>query len=309
MVDPWTVLGAGGILATLAVLLFTDWPKAYTLGISAIVLFALQFAECAIGPTGAYCLGLDGLALSTDRLLAGNVHTPVTYAFLHAGLFHLFGNLFVLLTAGPALEESVGPRWFLGIYALGAIGAALVGVALSLWTDIVPEAQRMVGSSGAIFAVLTAYAVRHPRERLPTILIFLVVWLPAMTVLLIFLALNLAYVFMETNIAWYGHFAGFLVGLALAGRAPMARQTVDRRALSIEALEPLAETKRAKEALAYLADLEAGERDVAAAWLDVLADEASCPVCGRPLHRRGMGLQCVEGHVVAVGAREGEAID
>lgn len=292
-------LAVGGIAATLGVLLFTSYPKAHVLAMSAIVLFALQMGECWGAQTR--CLGLEPLALSASKAQAGEVWGLATYAFLHSGLFHLFGNLFILLTAGPALEDSVGEGWFLGIYGLGALAAAASGVGLAFWTDIVHVQTLMVGSSGAIFAILTAFAVRHPMEKLPTILVFFVVWLPSMWVLLLFLLLNIAYVFTETNIAWYGHFAGFLVGLAVATRLGPIEEEHEDAPLSVESLRPLAETPRAREAVEHLAHLQAGELDVAGAWLDVLAEEAGCPVCGKALEHRGMKLVCEEGHVVRPG--------
>lgn len=297
--DPLSLVGLGLIGATIAVLLLSDWPRAYVLGISTIVLYGLQIVVRFSQPNA---IGLGELALSTDRLLAGSWWTPVSYMFLHAGLFHIFGNLFILLTAGPALEESVGPRWFLIIYTLGGLAAAGAGVGLSIVApDIVATGVNMVGASGAIFGVLTAFAIRHPKEKLPFILIFIVVWLPAMTVLLIYLVMNVAYMFTETSIAWYGHFAGFLAGLALASLPVL--KTADDQAPSqqvpVEALDHLATSKASEEAVDHLRDLDPGEDDVAHAWLDVLAREAACPVCGSDLHRDDLTLVCQEGHDMA----------
>ncbi|MDX1611386.1 MAG: rhomboid family intramembrane serine protease, partial [Candidatus Thermoplasmatota archaeon] len=211
--DPVSLIGLGLTAATIAVLLISDWPRAHVLSAALLVFFGVQFVDQWL--TGAR-VGMDELALSTRGLVNGDWWSPLTYMFLHAGFLHIFGNLWILATAGPMLEDSVGPNAFLAIYALGGLAAALAGVALSLTTGIVSTGSLMVGASGAIFGVLTAFAVRHPKEKLPFILIFLVVWLPSMTVLLIYLALNLAYIFTDTTIAWYGHFAGFLVGLIAA---------------------------------------------------------------------------------------------
>lgn len=299
-VEPLSLVGFGLIAATVAVLLFTDWPKAYTLGAASIVLFGLQFLDQAFGAG----LGLSALALRPAFFLGGDWWTIVTYAFLHGGLLHIFGNLFILLTAGPALEDSVGPNWFLTIYAAGALAAAGAGVGLAyvdpsaasiaLPGKLVP----MVGSSGAIFAVLTAFAVRHPREKLP-IPFYIIIWLPSMMVLLLFLAMNLGYIFLETNVAWYGHFAGFIVGLAIAS-LPIAKMgTASPEAVDVDTLRGLATTDRGRDAVERLEQLDPGESDVAEAWLDVLAEDATCPVCGDPLHREGLALTCEHGHDLA----------
>lgn len=296
-----SILGLAFIAGTLAVLAFTDWPKAYTLGAASIVVFGLQFVQ--EGFLGAP-LGLGELALIPDRLLAGDWWTPLTYAFLHGGLLHIFGNLFILLTAGPALEDSVGPWWFLGIYAAGALAAAAAGVGLSFVdpaqasVNLPSPGTPMVGASGAIFAVLTAFAVRHPREKLP-IPFWIVIWLPSMLVLGIFLAMNVGYLFLDTSVAWYGHFAGFIAGL-VAATLPIDALSVGPGGdgVDVDRLEAVATTPRAREALDRLRELDPDEDDVAGAWLDELAEAGECPACGRGLERDGLDVACPEGHAL-----------
>lgn len=304
--DPLALVGFGLIAGTIAVLVFADWPRAYLLGVSAIFLFALQFVDQSF--FGAQ-LGLFELALVPDGVLGGEWWTFATYAFLHGSLFHIIGNLFILLTAGPALEERVGPWWFLGIYAAGALAAAGAGVALA-YVDggtsaigLPSPRTPMVGASGAIFAVLTAFAVRHPQEKLP-IPIIIVVWLPSMVVLLIFLAMNVGFMFVDTGVAWYGHFAGFLAGMAI-GMSPIdSLNEAGTKRVDVKELEPLARSDRGLEALERLDELEAGEQDVAEAWLDVFVEEASCPVCDAPLNRSGLALRCPNGHALDDAAHE-----
>src|SRR2546429_119104 len=49
-----------------------------------------------------------------------------THMFLHAGWFHLIGNLFMLLLAGPPIEDRYGRALFAGFYALAGVFAALL---------------------------------------------------------------------------------------------------------------------------------------------------------------------------------------
>src|SRR5665213_3195111 len=49
----------------------------------------------------------------------------ITYAFLHGGFWHLFGNMFALYIFGPDVERLVGPRRFSVYYGVCVIGAAL----------------------------------------------------------------------------------------------------------------------------------------------------------------------------------------
>ena len=51
--------------------------------------------------------------------------TLVTHMFVHAGWLHLIGNLFLLLLAGPPIEDRYGRVMFAGFYALSGVFAAL----------------------------------------------------------------------------------------------------------------------------------------------------------------------------------------
>jgi membrane associated rhomboid family serine protease len=297
--DPFSLIGLALVAVTVAMLVASDWPKAYLLGASTIVLFALQFFDQAILGNP---LGLRELALTPSGFLAGEWWTPISYAFLHGGLMHIIGNLFILLTAGPALEDSVGPTWFLGIYAAGALVAAGAGVGLA-YVDVGQTAVTlpstltpMVGSSGAIFAVLTAFAVRHPREKLP-LPFYIILWLPAMVVLLAFLAMNIGYMFLDTSVAWYGHFGGFLAGLAIAS-LPIDFETEATDSVDLEGLAPLAEDPKAQQALERLREVDEDQADVAEVWLDEFAENTQCPVCSKPLQRDGLDVRCPSSHDV-----------
>jgi membrane associated rhomboid family serine protease len=296
--DPFALVGFAMIAATIGGLVFSDWPKAYLLAVSTIALFALQFVEQSFASAR---LGLYSLSLVPANLAEGAWWSPVTYAFLHGGFLHIVGNLFILVTAGPGLEDSVGPGWFLAIYAAGALGAGLAGVGLAyvpaeLSSITLPSTLTpMVGSSGAIFAVLTAFAVRHPREKLP-LPFYIILWLPSMVVLAVFLAMNVGYIFLDNSVAWYGHFAGFLAGLAIASLPIDFAGTSTTTRLNVERLEPLADNEDARKALNHLQDIEENEADVAEVWLDEFAQATTCPVCEHPLERDGMSVACPNGH-------------
>lgn len=85
----------------------------------------------------------------------------LTHLFLHAGWFHLAGNLFMLLLAGPPIEDRWGRAAFAGFYALAGACAALVHMLA------VPESSApLVGASGAIAGVLGAFLVRLWKTRI-----------------------------------------------------------------------------------------------------------------------------------------------
>lgn len=84
--------------------------------------------------------------------------TPVTSAFLHADLGHLFFNGFTFLAFGFSLERTMGSAPFAALYGVG-----LAASALGTWVKHRREpGYRTLGASGAILAVLFASIVYHP---------------------------------------------------------------------------------------------------------------------------------------------------
>jgi membrane associated rhomboid family serine protease len=118
---------------------------------------------------------------------------------------------------GDNIEDLLGHGRYLVFYLLGGIAAALVHVAVNPASPV-----PTVGASGAIAAVLGAYAVKFPRARvvtlIPLIIVFQVVALPAL------LVLGLWFVFqffsgamalsasMKSSVAFSAHVGGFLFG-------------------------------------------------------------------------------------------------
>jgi membrane associated rhomboid family serine protease len=81
----------------------------------------------------------------------------VTYQFLHAGWAHILGNMWFLWLFGNAVNSKMGNVPYLFFYLAGGVFA---GIGFSL-----TEMQNPVlGASGAIAAVTTAYLVLFPRS-------------------------------------------------------------------------------------------------------------------------------------------------
>jgi rhomboid family protein len=75
--------------------------------------------------------------------------TFFTYMFVHAGLLHLLGNMFMLFVFGTPVESRMGSRAFILYYLLCGVGGAVFSLALSSITNVGP----MVGASGAVLAM------------------------------------------------------------------------------------------------------------------------------------------------------------
>jgi membrane associated rhomboid family serine protease len=144
--------------------------------------------------------------------------TLFTSMFMHGSLLHLGGNMLFLWIFGNNIEDSMARPTFVLFYLLGGLAA----VALQVVTD--PNAAvPTVGASGAIAAVLGAYARLYPRARVVTlvfiVIIFTVVTLPALLVLGLWFLLQLLPAFSDPvseaggGVAYFAHIGGFLFGV------------------------------------------------------------------------------------------------
>ena len=139
----------------------------------------------------------------------------VTSMFLHGSLLHLGGNMLFLWIFGNNVEDRLGRLGFTAFFLAGGIVATLAHVAVNR-DSTVPS----IGASGAIAAVMGAYLIWYPNARVRTIVIFVLVDVPAKIVLGAWFVLQF---FTDPNegVAWVAHVGGFtfgvLVGLLLRG--------------------------------------------------------------------------------------------
>ena len=101
----------------------------------------------------------------------GNHHwiTVLTAMFMHAGWSHIIGNMVFLWAFGPEIEDVMGPLRYAVFYLLGGIAAMVAQIAATP-TSTVPN----LGASGAIAAVMGAFLVTYPRDRMRSVLVVFV---------------------------------------------------------------------------------------------------------------------------------------
>jgi len=144
----------------------------------------------------------------------------ITCMFLHGGWLHLIGNMWFLWLFGNNVEDRLGPVRYLVLYLGGGLIAGL-----SHWAVTPQSLVPVIGASGAVAAVLGAYAITWPWARV-SVLMVLVIFLtvidvPALFVLGIwFIAQVLAgqESLREASlggVAWWAHVGGFLAGVAV----------------------------------------------------------------------------------------------
>jgi membrane associated rhomboid family serine protease len=122
-------------------------------------VFVLQTLLLAFGRSLAK-VSFDLLALTPGAVAQGYVWQALTYQFVHADTMHLLFNLLAIWMFGSAMEAHWGRNRFLRIYLLGGFGAAIVFMTVAFVGGFgLTPATQLVGASGAIFAIITAYGV------------------------------------------------------------------------------------------------------------------------------------------------------
>lgn len=156
------------------------------------------------------------------------VYQLITHMFMHATLainpvtlaarpivMHILINMYVLWMFGSALENFWGPKRFLIFYLVSGLGAAILYL-LFLTATQAPLESSMLGASGAVFGVLTAYAMLFPNSEL------FIIPIPFPIKAKYFVACYVAYeLFLginpqpEDNVAHFAHLGGALAGYIL----------------------------------------------------------------------------------------------
>lgn len=144
-------------------------------------------------------------------------YTALSHQFLHGSNGHLIGNMVVLILIAPAVEALLGTGSFLLVYLIGGLGAVSMH-----WLLTTGSGASLVGASGAISAMMGAFAVLLGMRRIPffyfVFFYFDVVRAPALLALPLWLAneaLQFIWLSGSSNVAYGAHFGGLLTGALL----------------------------------------------------------------------------------------------
>ena len=131
--------------------------------------------------------------------------TLLTSMFVHAGLWHVFANMFTLYFFGRIVFRLVGEGRFLLIYFLGGILGGLSYVFL-----FPSSFSWAVGASGAVFALAGVLTVLMPRL---TVMVF-----PIPAPIPLWVAVLGGFVVMSffPRVAWEAHLGGLVFGMGIA---------------------------------------------------------------------------------------------
>ncbi len=158
----------------------------------------------------------DPGAVELDPVPSQVLLSLLTMMFLHGGWLHLGGNMWFLWIFGNNVEDRLGPIVFPLFYLVGGLLATACQ-----WAYDPASELPTIGASGAVAAVLGAYAVTFPKAKVRSLLfigVILLVDIPALAWLVIWFLGELASALLvgkDLGVAVWAHIGGFLAGAIL----------------------------------------------------------------------------------------------
>lgn len=161
-----------------------DLKRTFRQGNIVVRLIYINVAVFVLGLLLAVVLGLFNidinyllrdLYLPADLLqLLRRPWTLITYMFMHAGIWHLLGNMLWLYWFGKLFLYFFSSKHLRGLYVVGGLaGALLYIVAYNLFPAFSTQlySATLVGASASVLAIAIATAVREPDFRINLIFI------------------------------------------------------------------------------------------------------------------------------------------
>ncbi len=158
-------------------------------------------------------------------------HQVVTHIFMHGSPMHILFNMFALWMFGSPLENLWGPKRFLMFYMATGLGAAVLYSAVNTYEiyqlQQVYEAggsaveymkalvRPVVGASGAVFGILTAFGILYANSLIYIYFLFPVKAKYVVTGLIIYELYRGFDNNPNDNVAHFAHLGGALIGFII----------------------------------------------------------------------------------------------
>jgi rhomboid protease GluP len=126
---------------------------------------------------------------------AGQWWRVLTAVLVHAGIWHIFFNMMVVVNLGFAVERLLGTPRMVAVSLVSALGSAALVLAFAFRFPTVGASGMILGWAGALLPVVN----RQGRQSLAWLLI------------------QVAVISLIPGVSWQGHLGGFLAGLACGG--------------------------------------------------------------------------------------------
>jgi membrane associated rhomboid family serine protease len=146
--------------------------------------------------------------------------TVLTSMFMHASWMHIIGNMIYLWAFGREIEDAMGSIKFTFFYLIGGVVAMMSQIAGDPFARV-----PCLGASGAIAAVMGAFLVTYPRDRIRTIVFFLIfvriTFIPAALLIGFWFVIQIldfgtVAAVRTGGVAYLAHIGGFLFGVVTA---------------------------------------------------------------------------------------------
>lgn len=179
-----------------------------------------------------------------SHIRQGHYMCLITSAFLHGGLMHILGNMFMLWAILGTLEITLGQVRFFILYMLWAVGASGAHVFMA-WNSDLP----LVGASGAISGMVGAYFLAFGALTKIRMVFFLgfkpfYFMVPTGVAVFVWVLMQLSGLereskFGNTGVAYWCHAGGFALGLMtmLVFRREVLRKMIRNKSGDLQALD------------------------------------------------------------------------
>jgi len=151
-----------------------------------------------------------------------NLVTMLTAMFIHGSVLHIVGNMVYFWAFGPEIEDAMGRVFYTVFYLSGGLVATLSQVVMNP-ASFTPN----LGASGAIAAIMGAFLITFPRDRIRTVILLgwfvFIRFIPAIALVGFWFIIQL---FSEVGavsqrqvgggVAYMAHIGGFIFGMASA---------------------------------------------------------------------------------------------
>lgn len=139
--------------------------------------------------------------------------TLLSYMFFHGDAMHLLGNMVFLWVFGDNVEDAMGHGRFLIFYLLCGIFAGLTHAVITPDLGI-----PLIGASGAVAGVISAYLMLHPRVMVWVLALKVIpMRINAAIVLGIWIITQIIMIALPQMdpVAWWAHIGGLIAGAIL----------------------------------------------------------------------------------------------
>ena len=157
-----------------------------------------------------------------DIVAGRHLGTILTSMFMHGSVSHILGNMVFLWAFGPEIEDLMGRRRYWVFYLLGGLAATAGQIAADSTSTVAN-----LGASGAIAAVMGAFVVTYPHDRIRSLLIVFVfvrtTYIPAVLLIGVWFLTQLVslgsigqHAQASGGVAYAAHVGGFIFGTVAA---------------------------------------------------------------------------------------------